>query len=712
MPAPRTRRDRRLRGAGDRSSSRRSWGIPPVLLPGPSLDRTAVRQQIEGPGESGRSGFTAVVPRRADRRARRDPRLRVRSQPRPAHVGTRRPGSRSVRDLHGAARRRPYTAAVTVDASETGTVVARDDHGRDRRRADAARPRRAVAGALAKVTAQAFIGHGAWDQGGELRVRQGVPAVGPRLGHGHPRGQRLGRPRAGSRTAGTSSACRSPPERLAPRASGQASRRGYRCRPMGGIGGIGGRALSARLGRVGVWSFALQRLSAADEGAAIRELERLGYPAVWIPESVGSKEVFAHAAILLAGSERAIVAPGIASIYARDPMAMANGARALAEAYPGRFVLGIGVSHAPSVATRGGSYGKPIETMTEYLDGMANAAFAGPEPGEPVPLVLAALGPRMLELAAARADGAHPYFVPVEHTPMARAALGLGAVPRRRADGGPLDRRRRGPPHRPSVREALPRPAELRQQPAPARLVRRRHRERRQRSADRRGDRLGRRRRDRRSRARPTSTAAPITSASSSGSSPRPIRPSRATGSSRRLLALGLLARGSRSPEHRVPTRSPTIESAPSSSGVNQPNASVEPSTSSALRPTDDLHRVDEPNLVVAHRSARAARSPVCERIDRRSRDPCVEPRLLLDLPHGRGFGGLTELEAAARQDPQARAQVAGSDPARRSAAVAPDHAVGGERVSAGTGSARAASRAARGARRSPGRRVGRARRV
>lgn len=193
---------------------------------------------------------------------------------------------------------------------------------------------------------------------------------------------------------------------------------------MGGIGGIGGRALSARLGRVGIWSFALQRLTAADAGAAMREYERLGYPAVWMPESVGSKEVFAHAALLLAGSERAIVAPGIASIYARDPMAMAGGAKALAEAHPGRFVLGIGVSHAPSVATRGGSYGKPVETMTAYLDGMAAASYAGPEPGEPVPLVLAALGPRMLELAAARADGAHPYFVPVEHTPIARAGLG------------------------------------------------------------------------------------------------------------------------------------------------------------------------------------------------------------------------------------------------------------------------------------------------
>jgi probable F420-dependent oxidoreductase len=193
---------------------------------------------------------------------------------------------------------------------------------------------------------------------------------------------------------------------------------------MAGIGGFGGRALAARLGSVGAWSFALQRMPAAGAQATMRELERLGFPAVWMPESLGSKDVFAHAGILLAGSERAIVAPGIANIHARDPMAMANGAKALAEAYPGRFVLGIGVSHAPSVATRGGTYGKPIEQMTRYLDAMGAATYAGPEPAEPVPLVLAALGPRMLELAAARADGAHPYFVPVEHTPLARRSLG------------------------------------------------------------------------------------------------------------------------------------------------------------------------------------------------------------------------------------------------------------------------------------------------
>jgi probable F420-dependent oxidoreductase len=122
-----------------------------------------------------------------------------------------------------------------------------------------------------------------------------------------------------------------------------------------------------------------------------------------------------------------IVASGIANIHARDPMAMANGARTLGEAYPGRFVLGIGVSHAPSVATRGGTYGRPIEQMTAYLDAMEASAYSGPLPAEPVPLVLAALGPRMLELAAARTDGAHSYFVPVEHTAMARSRLGADA---------------------------------------------------------------------------------------------------------------------------------------------------------------------------------------------------------------------------------------------------------------------------------------------
>src|ERR1035437_1449361 len=193
---------------------------------------------------------------------------------------------------------------------------------------------------------------------------------------------------------------------------------------MSSTGRYGGRRLAEALGPVGVWSWALQRLSATDAGAATREFEALGYPVVWIPETLGSKEIFSHAVILLAATTRMVVASGIANIHARDPMAMANGAKTLGETSPGRFVLGVGVSHAPSVAVRGGTYGRPVETMRAYLDAMAAAQYSAPEPEPPVPLIIAALGPRMLELAAERADGAHSYFVPVEHTPFAREHLG------------------------------------------------------------------------------------------------------------------------------------------------------------------------------------------------------------------------------------------------------------------------------------------------
>ena len=187
-------------------------------------------------------------------------------------------------------------------------------------------------------------------------------------------------------------------------------------------------ALRAALGRVGVWSFGLQTRPAAEEQAAAGRFEAGGYMTAWFPESIGSKEALSHAAILLAGSPRMVVATGIANIYARDAAAMVNGARTLAEAYPGRFVLGIGVSHAPSVAARGGTYGPPVATMRAYLDAMDAAAYGGPPLAEPPPVLLAALGPRMLDLAAERADGAHPYFVPVGHTRIARERLGSDPV--------------------------------------------------------------------------------------------------------------------------------------------------------------------------------------------------------------------------------------------------------------------------------------------
>jgi probable F420-dependent oxidoreductase len=189
-----------------------------------------------------------------------------------------------------------------------------------------------------------------------------------------------------------------------------------------------GRRLAARLGRLGVWTSLLNQLTAEQEQAFARQVEGLGVKALWIPEGSGGKEVFSHAGVLLAGTERLIVATGIANIWARDAMAMANGARTLGEAYPGRFLLGIGVSHAPAVASRGSHYTRPFQRMQTYLDAMQAAAFNGPPPAEPVAWMLAALGPRMLRLAAERTLGAHPYFVPVEHTRLARQTLGLDPV--------------------------------------------------------------------------------------------------------------------------------------------------------------------------------------------------------------------------------------------------------------------------------------------
>ena len=189
------------------------------------------------------------------------------------------------------------------------------------------------------------------------------------------------------------------------------------------MGGGRGRELASAFGPVGTWSFALDELSSDGERAYARQVEALGYPALWFPESLGSKEAFSRAGVLLAATERIVVATGIASIWARDPFAMANGARALADAYPGRFLLGMGVSHAPSVAVRGHEYERPLEHMRAYLDAMDAARYDAPGDRRP-PRVLAALGDGMLRLAAERADGAHSYFVPVSHTGHAREVLG------------------------------------------------------------------------------------------------------------------------------------------------------------------------------------------------------------------------------------------------------------------------------------------------
>jgi probable F420-dependent oxidoreductase len=183
-------------------------------------------------------------------------------------------------------------------------------------------------------------------------------------------------------------------------------------------------ALREQIGRIGCWSFALEAQIAADEAKDVSEIETLGYRAIWFPESVESREVFSHAGWLLASTERAVIASGIANIWARDPVAMTNGWHMLTDAYPDRFLLGMGVSHPSSVARRGGEYVRPYSHMRKYLDSMDRAASSAPEPAAVPRRMLAALGPRMLELAAERSLGAHPYFVPVEHTAFARTRLG------------------------------------------------------------------------------------------------------------------------------------------------------------------------------------------------------------------------------------------------------------------------------------------------
>ncbi len=212
-------------------------------------------------------------------------------------------------------------------------------------------------------------------------------------------------------------------------------------------------ALRRRLGRVGVWG-ALALRPTAEERRAAAELERLGYGALWFGEGPASKEAFTHAAILLGATQRIVVATGIANIYGRDATAMQNAALALADAHPGRFVLGLGISHAPLVQARGHDYGQPVTAMLEYLDAMERVKYAPPPPPEPPARVLAALRRRMLELARDRTDGAHPYLVTPEHTARARTVLGREPIlaPEqgvgRRAGGVGRRRRHRraGPP--------------------------------------------------------------------------------------------------------------------------------------------------------------------------------------------------------------------------------------------------------------------------
>jgi probable F420-dependent oxidoreductase len=185
---------------------------------------------------------------------------------------------------------------------------------------------------------------------------------------------------------------------------------------------------SINLGSIGIWTAQFDYQSAAKVRDAAAEIERLGFGAIWFPESVG-RESLTHAGILLSATGRIVVATGIANIYARDPVTTVAGQNTLAEAYPGRFLLGLGVSHVPLVEQlRGHTYGKPIGSMRAYLDAMDRASYRAVPPSIKPIRVLAALGPQMLRLAAERADGAHSYFVTPEHTERAREILATDRI--------------------------------------------------------------------------------------------------------------------------------------------------------------------------------------------------------------------------------------------------------------------------------------------
>lgn len=175
--------------------------------------------------------------------------------------------------------------------------------------------------------------------------------------------------------------------------------------------------------RIGVW-WASETWPITEAQQVVAEIEDLGFGSLFLPEVVG-KECLTQSAAFLAATRRLVVGTGIANIHVRIPSAAETGARTLTALHPGRFVLGLGVSHAPLVEYgMGGVYSKPLATMRGYLEKMAAVApQIEPGAGRP-PRLLAALGPKMIELSGELADGAHPYLVTPEQTRLTREILG------------------------------------------------------------------------------------------------------------------------------------------------------------------------------------------------------------------------------------------------------------------------------------------------
>jgi probable F420-dependent oxidoreductase len=175
--------------------------------------------------------------------------------------------------------------------------------------------------------------------------------------------------------------------------------------------------LRRTLGPLGIWMPPPTRIGIDPESYA-RKIEVAGFTSVWYP-GVNSPDDLAAIEPALAATERLVLGTGIASVWTWRPDELAAGAARLDTLYPGRFILGLGVSHAPAVEASGQAYVKPYSKMVQFLDEL-------PDTGAPV--VLAALGPKMLELSRDRTAGAHPYFTPPEHTAFARQVLGAAPL--------------------------------------------------------------------------------------------------------------------------------------------------------------------------------------------------------------------------------------------------------------------------------------------
>jgi probable F420-dependent oxidoreductase len=180
-------------------------------------------------------------------------------------------------------------------------------------------------------------------------------------------------------------------------------------------------AILERIGRLGVWVNGAATGGRSGAADLARAVESIGIGALWVGGGNPNQDALDERALMLDATEQLVVATGIASVWAWDPAALHAATVAIEERHPGRFLLGLGVSHRPNVERLGREYRRPMAEMRALLDGLDQAAAGG---GIAPPRVLAALGPKMLELARDRSVGAHPYLVTPEHSATARGILG------------------------------------------------------------------------------------------------------------------------------------------------------------------------------------------------------------------------------------------------------------------------------------------------